>query len=305
MYWTVLSSGYSIAFIERSTGISRETLRMWERRYGFPTPARDAAGDRSYSPSDLERLRQVKRLLDLGYRPGKVVPLPSGELSALEARQDGKEAGKDRSFEDFLRLLREPGAAGARAWLRRRSSREPIAAFTTGTLVPLTEAVGDAWASGRLCVHEEHLFSEMLGRLLRQAIDALPPGDGPVIVLTTLPEERHGLGLLMAEALLRVEGARCVNLGVDMPIPEIVLAARHHRADALALSFSSAYPRRRIGPQLDVLREQLPSHCQIWAGGGATGKFRPRRGVRFCMELADAVTLLDALKLGERLDEIG
>ncbi len=305
MYRTILSSGYSIAFIERSTGISRETLRMWERRYGFPTPGRDAAGDRSYTGSDLDRLRLIKRLLDQGYRPGKVVPLPPEALAGLDVRQDGKEASKDRAFEDFLRLLHEPGAAGARAWLRRRLAREPIVSFTTGTLVPLTKAVGDAWAAGRLCVHEEHLFSEMLGRLLRQAIDALPPGDGPMIVLTTLPEERHGLGLLMAETLLRAEGGRCVNLGVDTPIPEIVLAVRHHGADALALSFSPAYPRRRIGPQLDVLREQLPPACQIWAGGGATGKSRRRHGVRFCKELRDVVASLGALKRGERMDEIG
>ena len=71
---------FSIADIERSTGISRETLRIWERRYGFPAPARDASGDRRFSGGDLDRLRQIKRLLDQGHRPGKIVPMSVADL---------------------------------------------------------------------------------------------------------------------------------------------------------------------------------------------------------------------------------
>ena len=36
----------NIAGAERATGLSKDTLRVWERRYGFPTPHRDAAGER-------------------------------------------------------------------------------------------------------------------------------------------------------------------------------------------------------------------------------------------------------------------
>lgn len=316
MYWTDVSSGYPIAFIERSTGISRETLRMWERRYGFPTPERDGSGDRSYSPTDLERLRLIKRLLDQGHRPGKIVPVSALESLLESAERDAGPAaevtGGAADFEDFLRLLRQPGAGAARNWLHRRMARESLVSFTTGTLASLTDAVGDAWAAGRLCVHEEHLYTEIVTRLLRRAIDGFPPGQEPLIVLSTLPEERHGLGLLMIEALLRSEGARCLNLGVDIPIPEIVLAVERHQADALALSFSLAYPRRRILPQLEALREQLPPACKIWAGGRVTAKLRSRPGVRFCPELVQAPVLLSDLKRdmwetkpGEPLGEMG
>jgi DNA-binding transcriptional regulator YiaG len=37
-----------IAAVERDTGLSKDTLRVWERRYGFPQPARDGAGERLY-----------------------------------------------------------------------------------------------------------------------------------------------------------------------------------------------------------------------------------------------------------------
>ena len=46
---------YSIAAVERDTGLSKDTLRVWERRYGFPRPARDAAGQ----PMAVHRVRRV------------------------------------------------------------------------------------------------------------------------------------------------------------------------------------------------------------------------------------------------------
>ncbi|MFY9513094.1 MAG: MerR family transcriptional regulator, partial [Rubrivivax sp.] len=75
----------SIAAVERDTGLSKDTLRVWERRYGFPAPARDTLGERAYPLEQVEKLRIVKRLLDAGHRPGRVVPLPSNELQALSA----------------------------------------------------------------------------------------------------------------------------------------------------------------------------------------------------------------------------
>ncbi|MBS1173585.1 MAG: MerR family transcriptional regulator [Proteobacteria bacterium] len=36
----------SISAVERDTGLSKDTLRVWERRYGFPVPQRDALGER-------------------------------------------------------------------------------------------------------------------------------------------------------------------------------------------------------------------------------------------------------------------
>src|SRR5215216_4535205 len=37
------------------TGVSRERLRTWERRYGFPSPRRVAEGARRYALDDVGR----------------------------------------------------------------------------------------------------------------------------------------------------------------------------------------------------------------------------------------------------------
>ena len=56
----------SIAAVERDTGIGKDTLRVWERRYGFPVPGRDANDERIYPMAQVEKLRVIKRLMDQG-----------------------------------------------------------------------------------------------------------------------------------------------------------------------------------------------------------------------------------------------
>ena len=41
----------SIAAVERDCGLPKDTLRVWERRYGFPNPLRDRHDERLY-PAD-------------------------------------------------------------------------------------------------------------------------------------------------------------------------------------------------------------------------------------------------------------
>ena len=55
----------SIAAAERDTGLTKDTLRVWERRYGFPRPDRDGGGERAYPLEQVEKLRVVKRLIGL------------------------------------------------------------------------------------------------------------------------------------------------------------------------------------------------------------------------------------------------
>ena len=60
---------------------------MWERRYAFPKPSRDENGERQYAAAEVAKLRAIKRLMDVGMRPGKIILCTQQELDALaEAR---------------------------------------------------------------------------------------------------------------------------------------------------------------------------------------------------------------------------
>ena len=83
---------FTIAAVERDVGLSKDVLRVWERRYGFPSPARDRHGERLYPAGQVVRLRLIKRLMDHGHRPGRLITTPVEELEALAASYRGAAA---------------------------------------------------------------------------------------------------------------------------------------------------------------------------------------------------------------------
>ena len=287
-----------ISATERETGIGKDTLRVWERRYDFPRPDRDANGERLYPAEQVDRLRLLKRLMDQGHRPGRLMAASEEELQALCAPVAAPiltEAVDEAMQRQLLALVKAHDVPQLRSALNQAMLRQGLQGFVLHTLSPLNHAVGEAWMRGEFEIFEEHLYTEQVQALLRQAIATLPSGSGsPRILLTTVPEEQHGLGLLMAEALLALDGARCVSLGTQTPLFDIAMAARSQLADVVALSYSSAYPARQIAPQLAQLRALLPGHVELWAGGGGAGLARlpAQAGVLVMPLLPDALAAL-------------
>ena len=288
---------FSIAAVERETGLSKDVLRMWERRYGFPLPDRDANGERLYPAAQLDRLRLIKRLMDQGHRPGKLIATSNEELALLAPRHP---AARQASVSDstgelaeLLALIKQHDAAGYQQAMQQRLARQGFQCFVQDTVAPLTEQVGEAWEDGRFEVFEEHLFTELTKRLMRQAIATLPGvARSPRIVLTTVPDEQHVLGLLMVEGLFALEGAECIPLGTQMPLLEISRAAIAHQADIVALSFSIAFPRRKIPGVLEQLREMLPETVALWIGGQGAAGHSTGENFRILKSLDDALSAL-------------
>ena len=291
---------YTISAVEREVGLSKDVLRVWERRYGVPPPARDARGDRVYPAETVARLRLVKRLMDAGHRPGRLLSQP---LAALQELAAGAAAGAVRAAppeaaaaaeSELLALVGRHDAAGLARALQQRLAQLGLARFVQDIIAPMTVRVGAEWARGCIDIHEEHLFTEASVRVLRQGIAAVPAGQGPTVLLTTVPAEPHSLGLLMVESMLALEGARCINLGTQLPVQEIVRAAQVHRANVVGLSFSAAFNARSIPGVLQQLRAALDPEVQLWAGGQAMQRVRPVEGVKSLVSLQGALAELGA-----------
>lgn len=288
----------NIAAVERETGLSKDVLRVWERRYGFPAPSRDAHGERLYPVAQVERLRLIRRLMDQGYRPGKLVGAKQDELNVLlhQARSShgADSPGVDiEALEVLLTAIRQHDVFAYQQALQQRLARQGLQRFVHDTIVPIVRMVGEAWEDGRIEIFEEHLFTELTQRLLRNAIADLPVAEqSPRLLLTSVPDEEHSLGLLMVEALVALEGAECIPLGTQMPLGEINRATRACQADIVALSFSSAFPSRRIPGLSKQLRELLPPSVELWLGGGGVTRLGPQPGIHVLTTLDDALLAL-------------
>lgn len=294
----------SIAAVERDTGIGKDTLRVWERRYGFPVPDRDVHGERIYPMPQVEKLRVIKRLMDQGHRPGRIVAQPMEVLQHLSRGQANirasqqSEVGQDREdLAALIGMIQMQDEQGLRNELQKNLMQEGVQRFVQNLVAPLTARVGEAWAQGDLAIHEEHMFTECVSRVLRQAVLTITrPEDaqGPRVLLTTFPQEEHGLGLLMVESLLTLQGCRCVSLGTQTPLREIAQAAIAHSSDVVALSFSVSMNANHVVDGLKELNLLLPASVEVWAGGGASAL--RRRAIDRVRVIDDLAALTDAVQ---------
>ncbi|WP_244814586.1 MerR family transcriptional regulator [Caballeronia sp. Lep1P3] len=267
-------SGIGIGAIAQEIGLTKDTLRVWERRYGFPEPMRSPGGERLYPQEQVTKLRLVKRLLDAGHRPSKVLAQPIETLQHLAESSGVGQDAPDAELDQLVALLRNGAYEDFRFGLLKRATRAGLERFVIDVAAPLSARVGNAWAAGTLQVYHEHLFSEAiqvtLRTLMRPLSDALRARGGrPRVLLTTLSGEGHGLGILMAEAMFLLSECDCIQLGLQTPLHDIVTAASAHDVDIVGLSFTAVLPAQGIANGLTELRAMLPSHVRIWAGGSS------------------------------------
>ena len=286
----------SISAVERDTGLSKDVLRVWERRYGFPLPDRDPNGERLYPLVQVERLRAIKRLMDGGHRPGKLLSMSESELDTLVSRQ-ARPRRADESGDlqrDVLDLLRNHDMPGLRHRLSQLQMKQGLQEFVVETVAPLNRAVTETWMRGEMEIFEERAYAEQVQVVLRAAMSPCAQCTSqPRVVLATFPNEVNALGLLMVEALLAPEGAQCISLGTQTPIPEIAAAAAAFEADVVALSFSSAFSSKQAVAGLESLRAILPTTTAVWVGGELIRRIRRDiAGVTPTGTLADVLAAL-------------
>lgn len=292
---------WSIASVEAEIGVSKDRLRIWERRYGFPSPVRDRQGVRLYPAAQVARLRTIKRLIDAGHSPRKLLPLSDAALARMLGPQPDR-WHDEAEIHNAVETLRRGELGAFESWLRNALLRAGLERFVLGTGRAAVDAVGAAWQAGAVAIWQEHFFSNLFSQLLGAAIsDAATDAAGPTILLAAPTGEHHVLGLLMAHALFAARGTECISLGQDNPSREIVDAATACGATAVALSISVAYPPRRVRDVLSGIRDALPDDTNLWAGGSGVkslARGRTLRDTEILPGLEDGLRALDRLRKG-------
>lgn len=266
---------YSIRIASRLTGIPADTLRMWERRYGFPRPQRTGGGSRSYTEQDIELLHLLARAVKAGYRPGEIVGKGRMELADIlaqvaPARVEPPATGALPTLRGLLQHLTSDDTEALATELRRAALRLGSKRFLMEIAQPFVHEIGSLWAEGKLEVRHEHLGSEVLSTLLRLLISTSEDGLGkPVILLATLPRELHGLGLEMVALYLSAHRATPRLLGVSTPRDQIVKAARALGVDAVGLTLTPSSDLAEAAEDIRWMLSELPRRVEIWAGGEA------------------------------------
>lgn len=275
------SPRYRIGELASKTGVTPQTLRAWESRYGVLEPDRSEGNFRIYSREDEIRVRLMQRHLGRGVaaaeaaelaRNGIVSPTPMRLSSDLPAQV------ADRS----LRLLRR-GFLDYDEGTVERTLDDLFRAFTVeavlrDAIVPFLNAVGDAWAEGVATAGQEHFASTLIESRLMSLARGWGTGTGTRALLACPAGENHTLGLVSFGIALARRGWRITYLGENTPASSVEHAARQVRPALVMLAAA------QIGPfdgTADEFRPLAAARRTVMAGAGASESLARRIGAEY------------------------
>lgn len=281
----------SVGKVSAETGLTPDTLRMWERRYGAPVPRRRQSGHRRYTVEQLHWLRRIAEGISLGYRPGRLIRSSEEELEAILATA-GPRADTSEEVRTWIELIGGMRDEELRRSLLEAGREHDPTAFVCDHLSPLLREIGRCWADGELDVRHEHFATQVIEdtlSTLRDEVRCLPGSAEPgPVVLATLPGEAHKIGLDMACYVTLAQGADPRSLGTEVPPSEILSAVREVRASAVAISVSQNGSSLQTDRELTELRSALPDDVALIVGGAGIQRVRRRRpGIEYLVTLRE------------------
>ena len=271
---------YNIGAVTRMTGIPMATLRIWERRYGFPHSARTAGGHRLYSERDVVSLRWIKARSDEGLQAGQAVRA----LQHLE--REGRfpqvpmvtptSAGR-RTSEPSLPVFRERLTEALLAHDTDKADQilgEAMATLSLESIileaiVPTLGDIGQAWMEGRVSVATEHLATHYVRhRLIMWTVSGPPTYPIRPIILACAPDELHEGGLLIVGVLLRRRRWPVAYLGQAVPLADLSKLVQDMRPPAIVLVATTEKTAEALGEWPRYLPGVREARRPIVAFGG-------------------------------------
>jgi hypothetical protein len=243
--------------------VSPNTLRNWERRFGYPLPQRTEGGHRQFDLGEIEALRQafvetgdVSSAISVARERGEGPSTPARLQSALSAFSEQK---ADRLMEESMAV---------------RSVERTVELVLLPAVQGLATGNGEEGHSDALAGSPEYCFAWRYATgWLAAAQRVAPPSsrdEGVLIFDAGRPHHMDGLHVQALELCARRAGMRVLTLPVDLDSTRIGNALRALRPQAVVLGGRCAslesigrlmYATRQSAGELQVLdyRGALPS----------------------------------------------
>ncbi|MBN1528263.1 MAG: MerR family transcriptional regulator [Thermoleophilaceae bacterium] len=253
-----------IGELSRRTGVSRELLRAWERRYGVLRPERTEGGLRLYSADDERRVRRMQVEMAGGISAAEAARVVAGgEPEPRPETGNALESARER----LTRTLEDMDAEGAHAALDAALTAFMVDTVLSGVVLPFLRDLGWRWERGEVSVAQEHFASNLIRSRLLGLARGWERGEGRRALLACASGEQHDLALIAFGLALRSRGWRIAFLGADTPAASVAEAAERLAPELVVITAVSASAFRSEARDLEELAAR---HEVAIAGPGAT-----------------------------------
>ncbi len=252
--------------VAKLTGLSKDVIRVWERRYGLVKPLRSANRYREYTDEDVALLRFLKEELDRGQTIGTLA-LEGRESLLQRMRVHSSQAPQalqphDNLLDELVSHLEPLDKSRFEQKLNGAIAVIPFEEAVQRILLPLQRRVGELWHEGRLNVAVEHYVTKIIQQKLFSVMNQLPVNEfGPRVVIACPEGEAHEIGAQAVAYLAATRGCHVYYLGPNLPNSDLRALCERIRPDLVLLSLTeikSDAAARHLMHELESLSTQWP-----------------------------------------------
>ena len=239
---------YTLADLEKLTGIMAGTIRIWERRYRIIKPHRTDTNRRWYDDDDLKRILNIAILYRSGLKISKIAEFTGLEIAGKVAILTRESTDTDTQIDSMIVAMTEFNENAINDILMRSIISTEFEVTFENIVFPFLRRVGIMWHTGSVDIGAEHFVSNIFRKRLIGAINSLPPGDKPdrKKVILYLPEnELHELGLLFYTFIVRKSGHEVLYLGQSTPFNALADVVERWQPDLLVTGALTGLPFTR------------------------------------------------------------
>lgn len=273
---------YTLKAITSLTGLTAETLRAWERRYGCIIPNRNAHGRRSYSQEDLDKLKLLANLTRNGHAIGKIAHLDCDALRRFQ-QQSTQTTDNDQTalFSQLEQALVNYRIEQCEQLLKLAMLAYDPLTYARDVLLPALNRVGQLWHDEKINIAQEHMFSGCVKRLVLSMVNNLhhPSQRNPSMLFATLSGEPHEFGILLGCLIAASLQYTCYYVGADLPAADIVDACEHLQPDTLVIGLVKTPPEQQTQTELEKLAHYAANaETELWLAGEGAAYWLERQG---------------------------
>ena len=260
---------YSIKDLEKLSGIKAHTLRIWEKRYNVIMPKRTNTNIRYYEDKDLQKVLNIALLRKKGYKISKIAELSEPDIVRLTAEL----SEVDVAFEDHIDALSmamfELNEFKFNKILDHYIDQNGFTHTMEEVIYPFLEKLGMMLMVGSIKSAHESFVIYFIRRKCIAAIDSIKHShydQGPSFVLYLAEKETHELSLLYVHYLLKKQGVEVINLGLSVPLIDVVDSCNIKKPDYIFTMINDSHSHGTLQGYLDDLLK-YSNHSKIVISG--------------------------------------